>query len=70
MSGCQWQHFLKEVDDYELPSNDDLLVQSIDQIICEACVFNEHCYVGMCIADQEWREEMRKTLFDVMKRDY
>ena len=57
------------IDAYELPSDDDLLLQSIDQMICEVCMFNEHCYMGMCIADKEWREEMRKTLFEVMKRN-
>lgn len=24
----------------------------------EDCMFNEHCYMGMCIANVEWREEM------------
>ena len=57
------------IDAYELPSDDELLMQSIDRMICEVCMFNEHCYMGMCIADTEWREEMRKTLFDIAKRN-
>lgn len=48
--------------DYELPSDEDMVMQAIDQIICEVCLFREHCYMGMCIANQEWREEMRKKL--------
>lgn len=30
-------------------------------------MFNEHCYMGMCIANKEWQEEMRKTLFEVAR---
>lgn len=56
-----------KIESYEIPSDDDLLAQSIDQIICEVCLFNEHCYMGMCIANDEWREGMRKTLFDAAK---
>ena len=48
-------------------SDDDMLMQAIDQMICEVCMFNEHCYMGMCIANEEWREGMRKTLFNAAK---
>ena len=44
-----------------------MLMQAVDQLVCEACMFNEHCYMGMCNANKEWREEMRKTLFDAAK---
>jgi len=50
-----------------LPSDDDMLMQAVDQMICEVCMFNEHCYMGMCIANEEWREGMRKTLFNAAK---
>lgn len=53
-----------KIDAYELPSDDDLLMQSIDQMICEVCMFSEHCYLGMCIANEEWRGEMRRTFFN------
>lgn len=58
---------IKKIDTYELPTDDDLLMQCIDQMVCEVCMFNEHCYMGMCIANKEWREGMRKTLFDAAK---
>lgn len=45
-------------------SDDDMIMQAVDQMICEVCMLNEHCYMGMCIANKEWQEEMRKTLFD------
>ena len=58
---------ITKIDSYEIPSDDDLLMQSIEQLICEVCLFNEHCYMGMCIANKEWREEMRKILFEAAK---
>lgn len=56
-----------KIESYKVPSDEDLLIQNIDQMICEVCIFNEHCYMGMCIANNGWREEMRKTLFDAAK---
>ena len=44
-----------------------MIMQAVDQMICEVCMFNEHCYMGNCIANKEWREEMRKTLFNAAK---
>ena len=31
---------IKKIDTYELPSDDDLLMQSIDQMVCEVCLMN------------------------------
>lgn len=58
---------ITKVEVYELPSDDDMIMQAVDQMVCEVCGFNEHCYMGMCIANEEWREGMRKTLFDAVK---
>lgn len=58
---------IRKVESYEIPSDDDLLMQSVDQLVCEVCMFNEHCYMGMCIANKEWYEGMRKQLFDAAR---
>lgn len=60
--GIREPYDIKKIESYELPSDDDMLMQAVDQMICEVCMFNEHCYMGMCIANEEWREGMRKTL--------
>lgn len=65
--GLRNPEWIKKIGDYELPSDDDLLMQSIDDLICEVCLFREHCYMGMCIANEEWRENMRKMLFEAAK---
>ena len=52
---------ITRIDEYELPNQEELQLQAIDQLICEVCLFRDHCY-GFCIANQEWREEMRQQL--------
>lgn len=58
---------IKNVDSYELPSDDDLLCQNVNQIICEACMFCDYCYGGICTANKEWLDGMRKSMFDAVK---
>ena len=65
--GIREPYDITQIETYELPSDDDMIMQAVDQMICEVCMFNEHCYMGMCIANKEWREEMRKTLFNAAK---
>lgn len=66
--GIKAPYDISKIEAYELPSDDDMIVQAVDQMICEVCMFNGHCYMGNCIANNEWREEMRKILFDAAKR--
>ena len=58
---------IKKIQSYEIPSDDELLMQSIGQVVCEVCMFNEYCCMGMCIADREWRENMKQQLFNAVK---
>ena len=58
---------IKKIKSYDLPSDDELLMQSKDQIICETCMFRDHCYGGMCIANKEWRDNMRRSMFEMAK---
>lgn len=46
--GIREPYDIKKIESYELPSDDDMLMQAVDQMICEVCMFNEHCYMGMC----------------------
>ncbi len=65
--GLRSPHSIRKIDSYDLPTDDDLLMQSIDQLVCEVCLFNEHCYMGLCIADEQWRNDMRQSLYDFAK---
>lgn len=43
---------IKKIDSYELPTDDELMLQSIDAIICETCYLNEHCS-GYCFLSKQ-----------------
>lgn len=58
---------IDKIDEYELPSDEELKLQEVDKIICNVmCMFREHCY-GTCIANQAWREDLRKKFLSEMK---
>ena len=61
---------IEVIDSYELPSDDDLLKQELEEIVCETCMFAEHCYGGFCIAAPGWREERIQQLFEMVKHDH
>lgn len=65
--GIRKPYDISKIESYELPTDDDMIMQAVDRMICEVCMFNEHCYMGMCIANKEWRDEMRRTLFATAK---
>ena len=65
--GIKDPYDISKIPDYELPTDEALMMQAIDQIICEVCLFHDHCYMGMCIANEEWREDMRKKLISHWK---
>ena len=54
---------IARVDDYHVPTDEELRMQASDQIICEVCMYNEHCSPAVCLADEDWLREMRATLF-------
>ena len=57
---------IKKIDSYVLPSNDDLKRQSLERIVCETCLYNEHCY-GFCIAPVGWKEARIEAMLGMMK---
>ena len=58
---------VKEIDKYELPSDEELMRQSIDAIICETCYFNEHCFGGMCLRDKKKIQNLKRDMFKIAK---
>ena len=57
---------IHKIEAYEIPSDDDLLRQYIEQLICEVCMCRKQCYMGICIAE-EWHDSMCKMLWDMAK---
>ena len=53
---------IKKIDSYELPTDDELMLQSIDAIICETCYLNEHCS-GYCVLSKQKKVLRRVSPF-------
>lgn len=47
----QWIQYIHK---YDLPDNDKLKLQSANRIVCETCLYSEHCY-GNCIFEQGYK---------------
>lgn len=59
--------YAEEIQPYELPTDDELLWQAVDQMVCETCTFREHCF-AVCIANEEDRQRKRQALYDLIKQ--
>lgn len=56
---------IKKIEEYDLPSEDELLRQAISDMVCnELCLFTDHCDRFFCIAADGWRE---KTISEIME---
>lgn len=57
---------IKQIASYDLPSDDDLVKQSIDQILCETCYLSEHCNKTYCLRNQEELQALRNQMFSMV----
>ena len=54
---------IREIEAYDLPTDEALELQDADQFICrELCLYKDHCNGTACLADEAWRETMRKFI--------
>lgn len=58
---------IKKIEPYELPSDDELLMQSINSIICETCFYGEQCS-GYCLRNKNELSILRKDMMNMAKR--
>ncbi len=58
---------IKKIDSYELPSNEELMLQEIDSIICETCFLSEQCNRMFCTMNPKHKKKLRKQMLDMMK---
>lgn len=58
---------IKAIEPYELPSDDDLLKQELDQIVCETCYLYDNCY-GTCLLPKGQRKAKVDALFEHLKQ--
>lgn len=58
---------IKKIDSYQLPSDEDIIMQSINQILCETCYLSEHCNRTYCLRNQEELQTLREQMSSVFK---
>lgn len=58
---------VKKIEKYELPSDDALMLQSINRIICESCYLNEQCSGGCCIRNKKEIWPLKNSIFKTVK---
>jgi hypothetical protein len=56
---------IQQIDLYQLPSDEFLLNQAINALVCEVCMFNNHCNGIFCLANDEWKNGMKEMLLAV-----
>ena len=54
---------VKKISEYELPTEEDLIMQEVNQIICETCYLTEHCNRVFCMRTQKEMKELRNQMF-------
>lgn len=59
---------ISKIEPYEKPTEEDLTYQTIDDIICETCLYHDWCYFRNCIADEREREEKRRILYELWEK--
>ena len=58
---------IERIGSYQLPSDDDLANQSINEIICETCFLSDHCNRTYCMRNQEEFQVLREQMSDLLK---
>lgn len=53
---------IKKIDDYEVPSREELIDQQIQQLVCETCMFYEKCNFCYCMANESEKQKLFNTL--------
>lgn len=54
---------IKQVDPYELPSDEELIKQELATIVCETCPLEEQCVPGMCLLPKGEKKRKVNSLY-------
>ena len=65
--GLKEPEFIEHIEDYQLPSDEELTDQSIESLVCEVCLYSDQCY-GFCI-NETYRDEMFNYLKSLRNQD-
>lgn len=42
---------IKKIENYELPSDEQIMIQFLKQLRCETCLYSEQCYGTFCMME-------------------
>ena len=60
---------IKKISSYDLPTEKDLIMQEVDQIICETCFLTEHCNRVFCMRPKKEIKELRNQMFHMIHHE-
>lgn len=60
---------VKQIEKYDLPSDEDLMRQEINWIVCETCLLNEHCNRSYCMRNPKEMKQLKTEMLDMLKNN-
>lgn len=61
---------VKQIEKYDLPSDEDLMRQEINWIVCETCFLNEHCNRSYCMRNPKEMKQLKKEMLNMVKNSH
>ena len=58
---------IQKIEAYELPSDDELIMQEVRRTICETCFLSEQCNHTFCLMDPKKKRSLEREMFDMIK---
>ena len=58
---------IRKIDAYKLPTDEELMMQQINWIICESCMLKEQCNKNYCIMNPKDKKRLKKQLLTTAK---
>ena len=58
---------LQKIEAYELPSDDELIMQEVEQLICETCFLSKQCNRNYCTMDPKKKRLLKQEMFRAIK---
>ena len=58
---------IQKIEAYELPSDDELIMQEVEQLICETCFLSEQCNCNYCTMDPKKKRLLKQEMFRAIK---
>ena len=58
---------ITRIQSYDLPSDEELMMQGINSILCESCYLNEHCSYVSCMRPKKEIQQLKKQMLQMMK---